>query len=98
MDGALGTWNINTHAKDSHDLLRVIADTMTFPGSSDYIHGGEPWLILSPEHAQIFHRDGLNKLEVKRRLKYLKRGEVQMVLPNGASPSAPAPAPPPAKE
>src|SRR6185503_12256615 len=66
--GALGTWNMNTHAKNADDLLRVIADTMTFPASSDYMYGGEPWLILSPEHAHILKRDGLSKAEVKRRL------------------------------
>ena len=66
--GALGTWNMNSHAKDSNDLLRVIADTMTFPTSSDFIYAGEPWLILSPEHAQVLHGDGLSKADVKRRL------------------------------
>lgn len=66
--GALGTWNMNTHAKDAADLLRVIADTMQFPCGSDYTHGGEPWLILAPEHAQVLVREGLTKLEVKHRL------------------------------
>lgn len=47
--------------------------------------------------------DGSNEaeLEVKKRLKYLKRGETQMVLPPGASapsPGTPAPVPvPPSK-
>jgi hypothetical protein len=66
--GALGTWSMNSHAKDSDDLLRIIADTMTFPASSDFVYAGEPWLILSPEHAEILHRDGLSKADVKRRL------------------------------
>ena len=64
----LGTWNMNTHAKDADDLLHVIADTMAFPASSDYVHGGEPWLILAPEHAHILKRDGLTKADVRRRL------------------------------
>ena len=66
--GALGTWNMNSHAKDSGDLLRIIADTMTFPASSDFVYAGEPWLILSPEHADVLHRDGLSKADVKRKL------------------------------
>lgn len=66
--GALGTWNMNTHAKDAADLLKVIADTMAFPCGSDYTHGGEPWLILAPEHAHILAQEGLTKLDVKRRL------------------------------
>ncbi len=66
--GALGTWNMNSHAKDSKDLLRIIADTMTFPASSDFIYAGEPWLILSPEHADVLHGEGLSKADVKRLL------------------------------
>ena len=66
--GVLGTWNMNTHAKDAGDLLRVIGDTMAFPCSSDYVHGGEPWLMLSPEHAHLLKREGLSKLDVKKRL------------------------------
>jgi hypothetical protein len=66
--GALGTWNMNTHAKDADSLLRVIADTMTFPASSDYVCGGAPWLILAPEHAHVLKRDGLTKADVKREL------------------------------
>jgi len=66
--GALGTWNMNTHAKDAEDILRVVADTMAFPCGSDYAHGGEPWLVFAPEHAQILAREGLSKSDVKRRL------------------------------
>jgi len=65
---ALGTWNMNTHAKDATDLLKVIADTMAFPCGSDYAHGGEPWLALAPEHAHILASEGLSKLDVKQRL------------------------------
>ena len=66
--GALGTWNLNTHAKNAEELLRVIGDTMAFPASSDYIFGGEPWLILAPEHAEVLRRDGMSKVDVKKRL------------------------------
>ena len=65
----LGTWNMNTHAKDAQDMLRVFADIMAFPGGSDYVYGGgAPWLVLSPEHAQILKGEGLSKADVKRRL------------------------------
>jgi hypothetical protein len=66
--GASGTVNMNTHAKDAADLLRVIADTMAHAPSNDYWIGGEPWIILSPEHAHILSRDGLGKAEVRQRL------------------------------
>ena len=32
------------------------------------MHGGEPWLIVSPEHAEIFRRGGMSKADVKRQL------------------------------
>jgi hypothetical protein len=66
--GAEGTMNMNTHTKDAPELARVIAETMQHPPSNEYTHGGEPWLVLSPEHAEIFHRAGWSKAEVKRRL------------------------------
>jgi len=66
--GAEGTMNMNTHSKDAPELIRVIAETIVHPPSNDYVHGGEPWLILSPEHAEVFKRGGLNKADVKRAL------------------------------
>jgi hypothetical protein len=66
--GAAGTHNMNSHAKDADDLIRVIADTMAFPTSNDYWINGEPWIVIGPEHAEILHAGGLGKAEVKRRL------------------------------
>ncbi len=66
--GVLGTWNMNTHAKDSQDLLRVIGDTMAFPVGSDYVNAGRPWIMLAPEHAHIFKSEGLSKADIKRGL------------------------------
>ena len=66
--GASGTSNMITHAKDAGDLLRVIAGTMAVPASLEYVYGGEPWLVLAPEHAHVLKRDGLSKADVKRRL------------------------------
>lgn len=66
--GVEGTMNMNSHSKDADELLRVIAETMIHPPSNEYTHGGEPWLVLGPEHAEILQRGGLDKAEVKRRL------------------------------
>ena len=65
---AAGTHNMNSHAKDATDLLRVIADSMTFPTSNDYHFAGEPWLVISPEHAQVLKRGGLSKKDVRKQL------------------------------
>jgi hypothetical protein len=66
--GAEGTMNMNTHSKDATELIRVIAETMIHPTSNEYTHGGEPWLIVSPEHADILQRGGVDKAAFKRRL------------------------------
>ena len=66
--GAAGTLNMNTHAKDAADVLRVVADTMAHPSSNDYWAGGEPWIVLSPEHAEILEHAGLGKANVQRAL------------------------------
>jgi hypothetical protein len=71
--GAAGTLNMNTHSKSAPELLRVIADTMAHAPSNDYCLGGEPWIILSPEHAHVLAREGLSKAGVKAQLWELSR-------------------------
>ena len=66
--GAEGTMNMNTHSKDAPELVRVIAETFVHPPSNEYVHGGEPWLIVSPEHAEVFRRGGMSKTDLKRAL------------------------------
>ena len=66
--GAEGTLNMNTHSKQAMELVRVIAETLVHPPSNEYVHGGEPWLMIGPEHAEIFKRGGMTKSEVKRQL------------------------------
>jgi hypothetical protein len=66
--GAAGTLNMNTHAKDADDLVRIFADSMTFPTSNDYHFSGEPWLVISPEHADVLKRGGLDKSALRTRL------------------------------
>ncbi len=63
-----GTMNMNSHSKDALELLRIFALTMIHPPSNEYTHGGEPFLLLSPEHAQILAQAGLSKSEVKAHL------------------------------
>jgi hypothetical protein len=66
--GAEGTLNMNTHSKDAGELLRIIAETLIHPPSNEYCHGGEPWLMLAPEHADILKGAGYTKRDVKREL------------------------------
>ncbi|MBI3917660.1 MAG: hypothetical protein HY322_11705, partial [Betaproteobacteria bacterium] len=60
--------NMNTHSKDADELLRIIAETLVHPPSNEYCHGGEPWIMLAPEHADILKGAGLTKRDVKRAL------------------------------
>ncbi len=71
--GAAGTVNFNTHAKDASDLLKVFADSICFPTNNDYYFGGEPWLLIGPEHAEILHSEGLRKRDVKLKLWEMSR-------------------------
>jgi hypothetical protein len=66
--GFSGTLNMNTHTKDAGELLRAIADTLAYAPSNDYWIGGEPWIVLSPEHAHILAQAGLSRAEVQKRL------------------------------
>jgi hypothetical protein len=66
--GALGTWNMNMTAKAGEEVIAMIGDTMQYPASSDYIYGGAPFVVLSPQHSNLFHRAAWSKADVKRRL------------------------------
>jgi len=63
-----GTINMNTHSKDGHELVRVFAATMVHPPSNEYVHGGEPWLLIGPEHADILMRAGYDKPRLQQAL------------------------------
>ena len=63
-----GTLNMNSHSKNADDILAVFADTLAHPTSNDYWYAGAPFVILAPEHAEVLHRAGLTKAEIKRRL------------------------------
>jgi hypothetical protein len=66
--GAEGTMNMNSHSKDAAELLRVLCETIVHPPSNEYTHGGEPFVILGPEHAQVLAHAGYDKARVKAAL------------------------------
>jgi hypothetical protein len=66
--GALGTWSMNMTAKVAEEVIAMLGDTMQYPASSDYVYGGAPFVVLSPQHANLFQRAGWSKCEVKERL------------------------------
>ena len=65
---ASGTLNLNTHSKDADELIACLARSMAYPASNDYHYCGEPWMILSPEHASVMAAHGYDKAAVRRML------------------------------
>ena len=45
-----------------------MGETMVHPPSNEYVHGAEPWFIISPEHAEVYNRGGLSKSDLKKLL------------------------------
>jgi hypothetical protein len=66
--GAEGTLNLNSHSKTADELIRVFAESIIHPPSNEYTHGGEPFVILGPEHAQILAAAGMSKADVRQAL------------------------------
>ena len=66
--GIEGTLNMNSHTKNADELLRIFGETMIHPPSNEYTHGGEPWVIIGPEHAEILAKAGITKQETQARL------------------------------
>jgi hypothetical protein len=68
-----GTMNMNSHSKDPDELLQIFAKTMIHPPSNEYTHGGEPWLIIGPEHAEILTCTGYRKSQIQEKLWHLSK-------------------------
>jgi hypothetical protein len=66
--GAEGTLNLNSHSKTADELVRVFAESMIHPPSNEYTHGGEPFLIVGPEHARVFAEGGYSKATLRQAL------------------------------
>lgn len=61
--------NVNDHrSTNAEDLLETIAQTASTAGCNNSHVPGEFLLIMSPEHANTIHKDGLSKLDVKNYL------------------------------
>jgi hypothetical protein len=67
--GAEAPHNVNDHASTTGEaLLAALAGTAATTGSNNVYLGGEPLVLLGPEHAQTLAASGWSKDEVKRRL------------------------------
>ena len=68
VNGVENPHNINDHtAEAAEDLLTTLAASMATQGNNNMLYqGGEPVLILGPEHARILAGSGFSKAQVKK--------------------------------
>jgi hypothetical protein len=66
--GAEGPHNVNDHGSTTADaLLMALAGVAATPGSNNVYLGGDPLVMLGPEHARTIADSGWSKDEFKRR-------------------------------
>jgi hypothetical protein len=64
--GAAGTTNIiDMYSKTAEGVLDTISGSMNAVGTNNILMGGEPLVLLCPEHAAIISRGGFDKEGVK---------------------------------
>jgi hypothetical protein len=67
--GVSGTIEIvDSESRTGADLAQTFAHSMLIAGnvgSAGLLGGGEPLVVIPPEHADVFHRDGYSKERVK---------------------------------
>lgn len=82
--GAEAPHNINNHwSHTPHGLLRTIADTMATLGSNHLYLGGESFVVLGPEHAEVIARAGWTKRDVRSFLYDQARQSISQVKMGG---------------
>ncbi|PYM48140.1 MAG: hypothetical protein DME14_12635 [Candidatus Rokuibacteriota bacterium] len=65
--GSEAPHNVNDHGSTSAEaLVFALAGTAATTGSNDVYLGGEPLVVLGPEHARTFADSGWSKADVKR--------------------------------
>jgi hypothetical protein len=68
--GVSGTIEVvDSESRTGLDLARTFAQSMLIAGnvgSAGLLGGGEPLIVMPPEHAEVFHRDGYSKERVKQ--------------------------------
>lgn len=66
--GVTGTMNMIIKSTSADELLAMIAGSIRSIGSNDYMFGGNPLLVLCPEHAEIFEREGTGLTAIRQAL------------------------------
>ena len=67
--GASGSHNmIDQGSGTGEGLLRTFISTMATVGTNNVYFGGDPMLVISPEHAQTLAQDGFTKATIQQAL------------------------------
>ncbi len=67
--GVEGPHNVNDHGSQTgKEVLLTIAGVLATSGTNQLYMGGEPLIVLGPEHAATVAKSGFSKLDVKRYL------------------------------
>lgn len=67
--GGSGSLNlIDQGSLDAEGLLKTLASALTVVGTNNIYFGGDPVLLISPEHADTLSKGGLKKKDVKEHL------------------------------
>jgi len=65
--GAEGPHNLNDHGGSrAEEILSTISGVVSTPGSNNFYQGGEPVIVLGPEHANVIAGDGFSKKDAKQ--------------------------------
>jgi hypothetical protein len=65
--GSEAPHNVNDHGSTTAEgLLRALAGTAATPGNNNVYLGGEPLILLGPEHARTIAASGWSKRDLKR--------------------------------
>jgi hypothetical protein len=65
--GVEGPHNVNDHGSNSaEEVLLTVSGVLATPGTNHIYLGGEPLIVLGPEHAQIIASSGFSKEDVKQ--------------------------------
>ncbi|MBU2053985.1 MAG: hypothetical protein KJ936_12600 [Proteobacteria bacterium] len=78
--GVEGPHNVNDHGSQTgEEVLLTIAGVLATPGTNQIYLGGEPLIVLGPEHAAAVAKSGFSKLDVKRYLFEKARVPVHLI-------------------
>ncbi|MEE8301109.1 MAG: hypothetical protein V3S24_01610 [Candidatus Tectomicrobia bacterium] len=69
VDAGGGILDLNDRSsRTAPDLMQILAQSLKIHAGNGHLMGGEPLLVVCPEHAFILHRDGISKPQLKHYL------------------------------